>query len=70
MEADPDASGRVGLPAFLTAAPSIFAGLTDFTRPDLVSTLSPPEVAGWSSQVNLSSTISTIFKYMSLSRYT
>jgi hypothetical protein len=52
IEADPEASGRVALPSFLTAAPSIFSGLTDYSRPELVSSLSPAENAGWSSQVN------------------
>ena len=51
LEADPEASGRVSLPAFLTAAPVIFGGLENFDNFDVVSPSSPTAREGWSSQV-------------------
>lgn len=56
LEADPDASGRVSLPAFLTAAPAIFGGLDNFESSRVSSPVSNTfagDAGGWSSQVRL-----------------
>ena len=51
LEADPDASGRITLPAFLTAAPAIFGGLDNFEGAGISPPASPANAGGWSSQV-------------------